>query len=103
MRAEDDYKYAGDPRGIYNEDPPLPDFRRFLDLAQKRKGLLPTWWSPEKRQQCERLAGDDTQWAHIGYAVQKSDMIEHYRDATMPTRLRMLAEKVYGKKIDMGI
>lgn len=102
MRVEDDYKFAGDARGIRNEENPLPDFRHFLDLAQKRKGLLPKWWNAEKRAECERLAGDDTQWAHIGFAVEKGDIIEHYGDPMMPARLRMLAERVYGKKIDMG-
>ena len=102
MRVEDDYKYAGDTRGLYNEENPLPDFQSFLDLAQKRKGLLPKWWSAEKRRECERLAVDGTQWADIGCAVEKQDVIEHYGDGIMPMKLRLLAEKIYAKKIDMG-
>ena len=102
MRVEDDYKFAGDPRGLYNEEDPLEDFQEFLDLAQKRKGLLPKWWSREKRAACERLAVDGTQWACINHAVEKSDVIEHYGDSMMPMKVRILAEKVYGKKIDIG-
>ena len=102
MRVEDDYKYAGDPRGLYNEEDPLDDFQEFLNLAQKRKGLLPTWWNGEKRQACERMAVNGTQWACMNHAVEKSDIIEHYGDPMMPMRLRMLAELVYEKKIDMG-
>lgn len=42
LRVEDDYKYGGDPRGAYDEDPegPLPDFQDFLTRAE-RKGILP--------------------------------------------------------------
>lgn len=102
MRVEDDYKFAGDTRGLYNGDDPLEDFQEFLDLAEKRKGLLPKWWSGEKRMECERLAVDDTQWSNLGAAVEKSDVIKHYGDSVMPMKLRLLAEKIYGKKIDMG-
>lgn len=102
MRAEDDYKYAGDPRGIYDDDDPLPDFQHFLDLAEKRKRLLPKWWSEEKRVECERLARDVTQWACLAAAIEKSDVMEHYGDNLMPMKLRMLAEEIYGKKINMG-
>lgn len=102
MRVEDDYKFAGDARGLYAEDDPLEDFQEFLDLAVKRKGLLPKWWNERKRAACERLAVDATQWAFLGSAVEKSDVIEHYGDSLMPMKLRILAEKIYGKKIDMG-
>ena len=66
------------------------------------KDLLPKWWNVEKRGACERLAVDGTQWANISAAVEKSDVIEYYGDPIMPMKLRMLAEKVYGKKINMG-
>lgn len=102
MRVEDDYKFAGDTRGLYNQEDPLEDFQDFLNLAQKRKGVLPKWWSEEKRRACERLAVDGTQWANINGTVEKHDIIEHYGDNLMPMKLRMLAEKIYGKKIDMG-
>lgn len=80
----------------------MPDFKAFLDLAEKRKGILPKWWSEEKRRECERLAMDVTQWADINCAVEKHDVIKHYGDSVMPMKLRLLAEKIYGKKIDMG-
>lgn len=102
MRVEDDYKFAGEARGLYNDENPLPDFQQFLDLAQKRKGVLPKWWSGEKRSECERLATDVTQWACLSSAVEKSDVMEHYEDSLMPMKLRMLAEEIYGKKINMG-
>ena len=103
MRVEDDYKFAGDARGLYSEEDPLDDFQKFLDLAEKRKGLLPQWWNGEKRKSCERLAVDGTQWACISHAVEKSDIMEHYGDNLMPMKLRMMAETVYGKRIDGGL
>lgn len=102
MRVEDDYKFAHENRGIYGGEDPVPDFKAFLDLAEKRKGILPKWWSEEKRRECERLAMDVTQWADINCAVEKHDVIKHYGDSVMPMKLRLLAEKIYGKKIDMG-
>jgi len=103
MRVEDDYKFAGDNRALYAGEPPLPDFKHFLDLAEKgTKGLLPKWWTQDKRRACERLAVDSTQWSDINCAVEKPDIQEHYGDNVMPMKLRLLAEKIYGKKIDMG-
>lgn len=37
-------------------------------------------------------------WANINYAVEKSDIIEHY-DGGTPMLLRMLAEKAYGTSL----
>ncbi|KAL6718952.1 hypothetical protein ACLMJK_003187 [Lecanora helva] len=102
MRLEDDYKFACDNRGIYGGMDPLSDFEEFLDYAEKRKGILPKWWNPDKRLACERLAVDATQWSDINCAVEKHDVQEHYKDQIMPMKLRLLAEKIYGKKIEMG-
>ena len=99
MRVEDDYVFAGDTRGLYNGDNPLPDFRRFLNMAEKRSGILPSWWSQAKRRQCEKKAVDTAAWSDLNAAVEKRDIIDHYGDPTMPMKLRILAEKIYGEKI----
>lgn len=99
MRVEDDYKFTGDTRGLYNGDDPLPDFQDFLDLAETRSGILPSWWSHAKRRKCERTAVDPEKWSDLNAAVEKPDITEHYGDPTMPMKLRLLAEKIYGKKI----
>ena len=100
MRVEDDYTFSGDTRGLYNEDDPLADFQEFLDLAETRSGILPSWWSDGKRRECEENATDREEWSDLNAAVEKHDIIEHYGDATMPMKLRLLAEKIYGKKIE---
>lgn len=100
MRMEDEYTFKGDNYGIYGGDSPVPPFKKFLDLAEKRDKLLPSWWNKKKRQECERLAYNKSglnEWADIHSAVEKSDIIEHYGDGMMPMKLRVLGEKIYGK------
>lgn len=96
MRVEDDYFYAGDTRGLYNEDDPLPDFQDFLDQAEAKGGILPSWWSGAKREECEAIAVDTEEWSDLYAAVEKHDIVEHYGDRFMPMKLRVLAEKIYG-------
>lgn len=97
MRVEDEYVYGGNTIGIYNGDNTIPLFKKFLSLAESRQQLLPTWWSPVKRRECERLAVDGSQWSDINCAVGKSDIQDHYNDNLMPMKLRILGEKIYGK------
>ena len=100
MRLEDDYVFAGDTHGLYNGDDPLPDFREFLDLAESRDGILPAWWCGAKRAECEARAVGNAEWSDLNAAVEKADVMEYYGDSLMPMKLRLLAEKVYGKKIE---
>lgn len=99
LRVEDEYAFSANTRGIYNEEAPLPDFRRFLNKAEKaRTRLLPPWWSKAKRSECERhaLTAD---WSNIQDAVEKHDISEHYGDPLMPMTLRMWAEMVEGRNV----
>ena len=107
MRVEDDHKFRGDNRGLYIGGDPLEDFREFLDKAEaqmgkeqqgevKRSGILPSWWSQEKRTACEQRAMRRDLWSSLHYVVEKQDIQEHYMDSLMPMKLRMLAETVYG-------
>src|ERR1700722_699937 len=58
MRMEDEYTFGQNNIGIYAQEDPIPVFKRFLDLAESRSGLLPPWWNAEKRRECERIAVD---------------------------------------------
>jgi splicing suppressor protein 51 len=40
--------------------------------------------------------GSGDGWSSLSRAVEKSDIVEHYGDPTMPMQLRMLGEQVYG-------
>jgi mitochondrial splicing suppressor protein 51 len=99
MRCEDEYSFAGNQIGIYNQEDPRVEFKRFLDLAESRPGLLPPWWDIQKRKECERSAVDPANWSNINCAVEKSDIQEHYNNSSMPMQLRILAEKIYGKGV----
>ncbi|POR38376.1 Uncharacterized protein TPAR_01418 [Tolypocladium paradoxum] len=100
LRVEDTYTVEGDIEAdsIYGG---APDGRRglgrFLDLATRRRGLLPPWWNPEKRAACVRLGMDASQWCDLRCAVEKSDIVDHYGDRFFPMQLRMFAEAVIGR------
>lgn len=100
LRKDDEYKFNGDASGLYAGEDPLADFRHFLYQAEACGDVLPSWWNPEKRRVCERLALSD-QWCDINKPVEKSDIIEHYGDRLMPMRLRMLAERATGSHLGM--
>ncbi|KAL8668860.1 MAG: hypothetical protein Q9224_007772, partial [Gallowayella concinna] len=105
LRVEDDYKYGCDNHGLYAGEDPRPDFARYLDLAETRKGLLPTWWNRDNRAACEAMGADGSKgnWADLSCAVEKHDIMEHYKDNTAPMKLRVLAEKVYGQRVQGGL
>ncbi|KAH6663074.1 hypothetical protein B0J14DRAFT_662275 [Halenospora varia] len=96
LRCEDEYSFGGNTARIYNDENPMREFKKFLDLAEKRKGLLPSWWSKAKRAECIKLATGESSWANIAYCVEKDDIMEHY-DPLMPMKLRVLGEKIYRK------
>jgi splicing suppressor protein 51 len=128
LRVEDEMMYGGRSHGRYAEEhveddrhsqdngshSALQDLRRFLDLAEaqigqhrfpdspKKSSILPDWWTPEKRETCERRAvggPSNTTWSMLCSPVTKEDIREHYQDGFMPMKLRMLAESVYGSNV----
>jgi len=100
MRVEDEYVFRGNVRGRYAEEDELLDFRKYLTQAEDKGGILPKWWSGAKRSACERFACDTNQWSDISCAVEKADIIEHYKDRWMPMKLRMIGQLVTGSKVD---
>lgn len=105
LRVEDDYVFAHNNHGIYANEDPHPEFARYLDKAEKRKGLLPGWWNAEHKAACKAMGADTSKanWADLSCAVEKKDIQEHYKEDTMPMKLRLLAEKVYGKRVQGGL
>lgn len=98
MRVEDDYVLDHDTEidSLYGMKPNvLRSFRRFLKLTASRPGLLPPWWDDAKQKACECLGLDKSQWSCLKFAVEKSDVQEHYGDPYFPMQLRMFAETVY--------
>lgn len=99
-------EYCGDgvkaPEGtIYDKRPDsLPDFKRYLELAATRKGLLPPWWTPEKQKKCEDLGMSKDEFQDLHLALEQFGVTYHYADSRFPQQLRMLAEAVYGTGVD---
>ena len=97
---EDESKWCDNFLGIYGGQDPRPEFGRFLDLAESRKGLLPPWWNKAKRGECESYADgskDLFHWFDISCAVDSRDIQSHWRDGAMPMKLRLMGEKIYGR------
>ncbi|EME80475.1 uncharacterized protein MYCFIDRAFT_156218 [Pseudocercospora fijiensis CIRAD86] len=94
MRQEDTYTFEGDTMSgtIYNgESSSEPAFRDMIRRAKNKAGFLPPWWTDSKLEECVRLNKQALQCAQ-----EKSDIQESWGDNTMPMKLRMLGEKIYG-------
>lgn len=100
LRMEDNYIFSGDVEidSIYNEAPSGEyGCRRFVHMAEQKPGLMPSWWMPQKVDECVASAGNTrNDWSNLAHAVEKSDIMEHYGSQDMPMQLRMFAEQVYG-------
>jgi mitochondrial splicing suppressor protein 51 len=70
-----------------------------LKKAEKRKGILPSWWSEEKREACITQGDQGDGSSSLHGAVEKSDIQEHYGNSMAPMQLRMLAEKIVGSNV----
>ena len=101
MRVEDEYCYRGDisDDSIYGQGDPTVGFRRFLQKAEKKSGVLPSWWTKEKRDACIAKGNDQDHWSSLHFAVEKHDIQEHYKNNSMPMQLRMLAEEILGSNV----
>lgn len=92
FRVEDEYTWTGDVSNdsLYGGGNPHAGFGRFLNKAEKQ-GALPSWWSPSKRKECEKVSRP-----LVVCAVEKSDLRDEYPDNPfIIMELRALAEKVY--------
>ncbi|RSL53804.1 hypothetical protein CEP54_010219 [Fusarium duplospermum] len=90
------------PEGtVYAKRPDsLPAFRRYLELAATRNGLLPPWWTPEKQKECEDFGMTKGEFQDLHKALEQFGATYHYADSRFPQQLRMLAEAIYGTGLD---
>lgn len=75
----------------------LPGFRAFLRRVRDKQGLLPSWWSDEKEQECEALGSDPAGWCSLRNKVDKAAIQDHYGEQSLPMQLRMVGEAIYGR------
>lgn len=97
LRMEDNYMFGDPDEDSLHAGAPsgLPGFRRFLRKAESRAGLLPSWWSAEKKAVCVAYGNQDG-WSDLTTTVEKSDIVEHYGHPLAPMQLRMFGEQVIG-------
>ncbi|KAH7477353.1 hypothetical protein IWW34DRAFT_311704 [Fusarium oxysporum f. sp. albedinis] len=98
LRMDDMYNLEGQADGdsLYGgASDGLRGFQRFLRQASVRRGVLPSWWTPEKQQECEVLGMDSSQWQNLTRTTRKQEIIDYYGDPRFPMQLRMLGEAVY--------
>ncbi|KAF9947081.1 hypothetical protein BGZ72_010888 [Mortierella alpina] len=96
LMLEDDYNLEGDVTvdSLYDGSADSRvAFYHFLQQAEQRPGLLPSWWSQEKAAECMAL-GLSGGWSSLAKMVQKGDIQEHYGDNELPMQLRMLREQI---------
>lgn len=98
LRVEDVYVFDGDACALYAEQNPVADFEDYLYVAEKKGGILPRWWSREKRGECVQM-GCRSETCNLYHAVEKSDIVEAYGDRLMPMKLRMIAQMVTGVRV----
>jgi splicing suppressor protein 51 len=110
MRREDKYKFEGFTQegSIYRGSSAaseLNNFRAFLQNATNldmerpnNKRLLPAWWSSEELERCVEVATTNAD-AMVGYAVEKHDIQDFYKQGDMPMQLRMFGEALDGTMI----
>ncbi|KAG5664330.1 hypothetical protein KAF25_008064 [Fusarium avenaceum] len=100
LRADDMYNLEGeaDQDGLYGGAADgRGAFKRFLIKVSAQRGLLPSWWTPEKQKECEDFGMDAAQWQNLRNRTSKQEVIDHYGDPRFPMQLRMLGEAVCGR------
>ncbi|GJN88684.1 hypothetical protein Rhopal_001650-T1 [Rhodotorula paludigena] len=83
--------WRGESIGLYAEEDPYPEFVKFVNKAAPN---LPSWWNASHKAAVLSLCRTHS-WANIAYAVEKSDINEHY-GAGFAMWLRMWTAEVTG-------
>lgn len=98
LRMEDNYMFGDPDADSLHAGAPSgePGFHHFLSQAEGRPGLLPPWWSSEKRDACLEYGRRPGSWSDLRVTVEKHDIIEEYGNALAPMQLRMFGEQVIG-------
>ncbi|PNP51375.1 hypothetical protein THARTR1_08025 [Trichoderma harzianum] len=101
LREADDFTYSGmtNNDSVYSgRVSSCPAFRRFLYQAEA-KGLMPPWWSDQKRVECLTKGIDKRQdnYHDLHAMTRDIEIVVVYEDAIMTMQLRMFAESVLGK------
>lgn len=75
----------------YVDKDPLPFFKGFLDRAEAKEGIMPSWWNTEKRKELESATD---MIARLIARSSETERHERYGDPDIRMKLRVLAEKI---------
>jgi splicing suppressor protein 51 len=92
-----DFHQVTTPNSVYTGAPSsIEPFRKFLDDAATRPGLLPPWWDSGMKRECETF-GESGAWQDLRCRVTKHALEEHYGDRAVVMQLRVLANVACGR------
>ncbi|KAG6549217.1 hypothetical protein Mapa_009203 [Marchantia paleacea] len=98
LRRDDEYTFSAEICEFYGGGNPLPGFKHYMKQAKKKK-ILPSWWTSEDDRKIN-VTSMSHEWANLNYAVEKSDIEDHYFPLNKPfehVTLRLLAEQITGQ------
>lgn len=98
LRCEDESLSNARSADTYGGGYRMPLFRAYLDAAEER-GTLPGWWNWENRETTEGLVCDKEAGVYLWDTVSEQELREKWEDQAVPTKLRKLAEEIYGMEV----
>ncbi|GAA5843726.1 hypothetical protein JCM9279_000121 [Rhodotorula babjevae] len=87
--CEDMYAFQGENIGLYAQEDPYPE---------KARKHLPSWWTNADDKAVLKMSTTHDHF-NLEYAVEKSDINEHYGSSMFAMGLRMWSEKVTGSRL----
>ena len=70
------------------------DFVKYLDAAEQRAYIMPSWWTALKRKECDDLSMKQLQFHDLRVRLTQAMVVEYYGDSSMPAQLRVFAQAV---------
>ena len=95
----DEKNVRGDTCTIYESDDPVSGFRNFLDQAEKRGDVLPTWWDDCQREECISIGSKKEHWSSLYSSVTDSDIQKQYGNPVFPLMFRGMAKGIIGTSV----
>lgn len=72
-------------------------FRSFLEEIESKAGILPLWWSVDKKNECLALGMEEHQWYSLKVPVDKDGILNRYGSTAFMMELRVFVESVTGR------
>lgn len=89
LRMEDNWNFGSPlPNSIQaGANDGVPEFREYLGKVEAKPGLLPTWWTAEKKEACVAF-NDSEDYFDLFDTITKQNVQQRYGDNNMPMQMR---------------